>query len=51
MENRILILADLKDMSERIGQLEAEIVDLIEDRAIAEQQLASYQSILADAGY
>jgi hypothetical protein len=50
-ENRVLILADLKDMSERIGQLEAEVVDLIEERAIAEQQLASYQSILADTGY
>jgi len=51
IENRVLILADLKEMSERIGQLDAEIVDLIEERAIAEQQLASYQSILADTGY
>lgn len=51
VQERVLLLADLKEMSERIGQLEAEIVDLIEERAFAEQQLASYQSVLADAGY
>ncbi len=51
MQDRVLLLADLKDMSERIGQLEAEIVDLIEERAISEQQLASYQAVLADTGY
>jgi hypothetical protein len=51
MQDRVLLLADLKDMSERIGQLEAEIVGLVEERAIAEQQLATYQSILADTGY
>jgi hypothetical protein len=51
MQDRILLLADLKELSERIGQIEAETVDLIEERAIAEQQLASYQSVLADAGY
>jgi hypothetical protein len=50
-EDRVLILADLKDMSERTGQLEAEIYTLIEDRAVAEQQLVAYQSILADSGY
>lgn len=51
MQDRVLLLADLKDMSERIGQLEAEIVDLVEERAISEQQLASYQAVLADTGY
>jgi len=51
MQDRVLLLADLKELSERIGQLEAEIVGLVEERAIAEQQLATYQSVLADTGY
>jgi len=51
VQDRVLLLADLKDISERIGQLEAEIVDLVEERAMHEQQLASYQSVLADTGY
>ncbi len=51
VQDRVLLLADLKDMSERIGQLEAEIVDLIEERAISEQQLAQYQAVLANSGY
>ncbi len=51
VEDRVLLLADLKDFSERTGQLEAEIVDLVEDRALSEQRLASYETILADSGY
>jgi hypothetical protein len=51
IEDRVLLLADLKDFSERTGQLEAEIYTLVEDRTIAEQQLAAYQSVLADSGY
>lgn len=51
IQDRILLLADLKNFSERTGQLEAEIEALIEDRAVHEQQLASYESILADTGY
>lgn len=51
MEDRVLVLADLKELSERSGQLEAEIVDLIEERAIHEQQLAAYQAMLADSGF
>jgi hypothetical protein len=50
-EERILLLADLKDLSERTGQLESEIHLLIEDRARHEEQLASYQAVLADSGY
>ena len=42
-ENRILLLAELKDLSERKGQLETEIVALIEDRVVFEQQLAEYE--------
>ena len=50
-EERILLLADLKDLSERVGQLESEIYLLVEDRARHEEQLAAYQAVLADAGY
>jgi hypothetical protein len=50
-EDRILLLADLKDLSERTGQLESEIALLIEDRARHEEQLASYQAVLANSGY
>jgi len=50
-QDRILLLADLKDFSGRTGQLESEIEALIEDRAVYEQQLASYVSILAATGY
>ena len=51
VQDRILIIADLKRMNERTGELEAEIVALIEDRAMHEQELSSYEQILADAGY
>jgi len=50
-ENRILLLAELKDLSERKGQLETEIVALIEDRVIFEQQLAEYEDYIAEARY
>lgn len=51
VQDRVLILADLEDLSERKGQLEAEILDLVEDRAHHEAELASYEAMLADAGY
>ncbi len=51
IEDRVLLLADLKELSERTGQLEAEIAELIEERAIFEQQLATYQAVIADAGF
>jgi hypothetical protein len=50
-QDRILLLADLKDLSERTGQLEAEIAILIEDRGRHEEQLANYQSSMASFGY
>lgn len=50
-EDRVLILADLKDLAEENGQLEAEIVQLIEDRAVHKRELASYEAMLADSGY
>lgn len=51
VEDRVLILADIKDISERTGEIETEIYALIEDRAVYEQQLASYQAVLADSGF
>jgi hypothetical protein len=51
IQDRILLLADLKELSERTGQLDAEIAELIEERAISEQQLAAYQAVIADAGF
>lgn len=51
VEDRILLLADLKELSERTGELEAEIIDLVEERALSEQRLASYETVLADSGY
>jgi hypothetical protein len=50
-EDRILLLVDLKEESERIGELEAEIVALVEERAIYEQQLAQYEAMIADTNY
>jgi hypothetical protein len=51
VEERILLLADLKELSARTGQLESEILMLIEDRVHPEHELASYQAVLADSGY
>lgn len=51
IQDRILIISDLKDLNERTGQLEAEIIGLVEERAYHEQQLAEYQQVLADTGY
>ena len=50
-EDRILLLADLKDLSERTGQLESEIYVLIDDRARHEEQLVAYQEVLANSGF
>ncbi len=51
IQDRVLLLADLKELSERTGQLEAEIDDLIAERAAHEQQLAAYQAVLANSGF
>jgi hypothetical protein len=50
-EDRILLLADLKEMSERTGELEAEIRDLYEQRARYQVELENYQVSVADYGY
>ena len=50
-EERILLLSDLKDLSERTGQLETEIRDLYEQRARYQVELENYQAGVADFGY
>ena len=50
-EERILILADLKELSERTGRLEAEIQVLYEERARHQVELDNYQVAMADYGY
>lgn len=51
VEERVLLLADLKELSERMGELQAEIDLLYEDRVRHEVELASYAAVLADSGY
>lgn len=50
-EDRVLLLADLKRLSERTGELEAEIEALIADRARHEQNLQHYEQTVAAYGY
>ena len=51
IEDRVLLLADLKKLSERTGEIESEIYMLVEDRALAERELAAYESIIAASGF
>ena len=50
-EQRILLLADLKDLSERTGELEEEIRHLYEERARHQVELDNYQVTVTDYGY
>lgn len=50
-EERVVLLLDLKEMSERTGQLEAEIKDLYDERARHQVELEHYQVALVDSGY
>jgi len=50
-ENRVLYLADLKRLSERTGELDAEIEQLIYDRARYANELDNYQRTVAAYGY
>ncbi len=49
--DRVLLLADLKDLSERKGQLETEIKELYEQRARYQMELDQYQVAVLDYGY
>ena len=50
-EERVVLLLDLKDLSERTGQLEAEIRDLYDERARHQVELDNYQVALMDYSY
>lgn len=50
-EQRILLVADLKELSERTGELEAEIQMLFEERARAQAELDNYQARAVSYGY
>ncbi len=51
VEDRVLILGELKKLSEEQGELEAEIEQLIDERARHETALAEYESTVAAYGY
>ena len=51
IEQRVLLLADLKELSERTGELETEIEALIADRARYEYELRDYEATVASFGY
>lgn len=51
VEDRVLILADLKRLSEEQGELEAEIEQLIDERARHETELTDYETTVAAYGY
>lgn len=50
-DERLALLLELKELSERTGQLEAEIRQLIVDRARFEQDLQYYEQTVAAYGY
>ncbi len=50
-EQRIRLLAEMKDLSERTGQLETEVKDLYAVRAGAQADLEHFQIVVADLGY
>jgi hypothetical protein len=50
-QDRILLVADLKELSERTGELEAEIQMLYEERARAQAELDNYQARAVEYGY
>ena len=50
-QRRLILLVDLKDLSERIGQFESEIEGLIADRARHEYELRAFEATVAEYGY
>jgi len=50
-EDRVLALADLKELAERSGELESEIEKLVADRARFEYELRDYEATVAAQGY
>ncbi len=50
-EQRIFLLAEIKNLAERSGELEAEIEELYHVRAQAQAELDNFQLVVADMGY
>jgi hypothetical protein len=50
-EQRVILLADLKDLAERTGELTVEIEHLYEDRARYRVELENYQASVVGFGY
>jgi len=50
-EDRIILLAEMRDLSGRTGQLQAEIKGLYDVRARSQVELEHYQLVVADMGY
>lgn len=50
-QERVLLIADLKELAARTGQLETEIAALIAERSRHENELAAYESTVAAYGY
>ena len=48
-EERVLLVLDIKALSERIGAVENEVMDLQRHRAVRAQELAQYRQTLAGA--
>lgn len=51
VQDRVLLLADLKELSERTGEIEQEIEMLVVDRSRFEHELADYERTVAAYGY
>lgn len=50
-QERVLLLADIKELAERTGELETEIAVLIEERAFHQSELVNYQNTVAAYGF
>ncbi len=50
-QDRVLLLADLQELSERTGELEAEIEVLIQERSAHEYELADYERTVSAYGF
>ena len=51
VQDRVLLIADLKELSERTGELENEIEELVQDRSRYEYELADYERTVAAYGF
>lgn len=51
IQDRVLLIADLKELSERTGELENEIEVLVQDRSRYEYELADYERTVASYGF